>query len=110
MDLDQNEQKVWSFVQRDYQVESELGQGSFAKVVKAKCKLTGKHVAIKLIDNIFEGRTSLKNTLRELQIMHELSKMDGNTFTVKMLDVILPVKRKSDLQNFDFLFIVMNYV
>lgn len=110
MDLEPKEKHIWSHVSRDYQVEQELGRSKSTKVYMAKCKLTGGHVAIKLIQNVFKNRDTLKNTLRELQIMHELSKMDGNIFTVKILDVILPVNKKTDLQTFDYLFIVMNWV
>ena len=42
--------------------------------------------------------------------MHELTKMDANIFTVKMLDVILPAKSKEELESFDDLFIVMTLV
>lgn len=42
--------------------------------------------------------------------MHELTKMDANIFTVKMLDVILPAKSKEQLESFHDLFIVMTLV
>lgn len=42
--------------------------------------------------------------------MDELSKMEGNIYTVKMLDVILPVNKPEDLQSFQFMFIVMEYI
>ena len=42
--------------------------------------------------------------------MHELTQMEGNEFTVKLLDIILPVKNKADLFSFNDLLIVMTLV
>ena len=42
--------------------------------------------------------------------MHELSQMKNNKYTVRMLDVILPVESKADLLQFKDLFIVMSLV
>lgn len=95
---------------QDYQIQRILGQGTYGYVVKAKCKLSGRDVAIKLIRNIFETASMSRFTLRELQLMDELSKMEGNIYTVKMLDVILPVNKPEDLQSFQFMFIVMEYI
>ena len=36
--------------------------------------------------------------------------MEENIFTVKMLDMILPLKKRADLETFDHVFIVMEYV
>lgn len=110
MNIEKQYDCIWDHVRDDYILEGELGQGAYATVVKAKCKLTGRQVAIKLIHNIFLSKHSMKNTLRELQLMHELTKMDGNSFTTKMLDVILPVRNEQDLNSFKSIFIVMNCV
>ena len=42
--------------------------------------------------------------------MHELSKMPGNIYTVKLLDIIIPCEETDDLKTFDHIFIVMDYV
>ena len=36
--------------------------------------------------------------------------MKHNWYTVKLLDIILPVKSKSDLLSFNYLFMVMSFV
>ena len=42
--------------------------------------------------------------------MHELTKMDDNIFTVKLLDIILPAKNDEELQQINDLFIVTTLV
>ena len=68
-----------------------LGEGSNGKVVKAKCRLSGRHVAIKMVENIFCDTYAARCILREVQVMHQLSKMEENIFTVKLRDILLPV-------------------
>ena len=63
-----------------------------------------------MIQGIFDGAQISINTLRELQLMHELTQMEGNDFTVKLLDIIMPVKKKADLFSFNDLLIVMTLV
>lgn len=73
MNFELEENKVWDNVSRDYEIEKVLGRGRYGKVVKAKCKLTGKHVAIKLIEDIFSMKDIARGVVRELSILHELS-------------------------------------
>jgi hypothetical protein len=42
--------------------------------------------------------------------MHELTNMQGNIFTVKLHDIVIPVTNGTDLYNFDSIFIVMDLV
>ena len=42
--------------------------------------------------------------------MHELTQMQENDFTVKVIDIILPLKSKVDIFYFDHLLIVMTLV
>ena len=44
---------IWSVVSKDYELTKVLGQGSFGRVILAKCRATGSKVAIKLIQNVF---------------------------------------------------------
>ena len=71
-----DDQNIWDCLSPEYQVIGILGQGRYGKVVKAKCKLTGQNVAIKLIRDVFSGKAASRDAVRELQLMHELSHME----------------------------------
>ena len=56
MNSEKNENLIWKYIKRDYEIDAILvTEGTWTKVVKAKCKLTGKFVAIKLMRDIFGG-------------------------------------------------------
>lgn len=78
---------------QDYQPIDGVAAGSFGQVVKAVCKQTGKIVAIKLIEDIFCYKEMPRYVIRELELLHCLSKMKGNIFTIKLIDIILPVNK-----------------
>ena len=101
---------VWQPVMNDYTIIEQIGKGSFGKVIKAKCKNTGKEVAIKLIENIFNEANHARHVLRELHLMHELTNIPGNIFTTKLLDIVLPITENSGSNKFKDIFIVMDYV
>jgi mitogen-activated protein kinase 1/3 len=82
-----------------------VGQGSFGQVVKAQSKTTGQIVAIKLISDIFNNNYNAKKVVREIMIMHQLSKMKENVFTTKLYDIIIA----GDMDTFDSIFLVMDY-
>ena len=63
----------WQQVLQDYDPIDGVGAGSYGKVVKAKCKSTGKTVAIKLIENVFGKYNLPRYMIRELELMHQLS-------------------------------------
>jgi hypothetical protein len=48
--------------------------------------------------------------LREITILKELSKMEKNIFTTKLHDIIVPTDAYRDINKFDHLFLVMEYV
>ena len=102
--------KKWHHVEKDYKIIGSVGSGRYGKVIKAKCKETGKNVAIKLIEDIFEDFDQPRHVIRELQILHELTQMPNNIFTVKIVDVILPITDKRPLRKFKDIFFVMEHV
>jgi len=65
-------------------------------------------VAIKYIANAFDDIHNVKSVYREIAILRQLSAMDDNIFTVKLLDVIIPEAKDDD----DSLgvFLVMSHV
>lgn len=50
---------------KEYHVESELAQGAYAKVYKARCLRTSRSVAIKVINTSEHSPSSLKYILNE---------------------------------------------
>ena len=98
--------KNWSHMIKFYEPLCILGEGSFGQVVKAKCLKTEQVVAIKRLKNIFRHDDLPKYVLRELSLLHQLSMMPDNIFTIKLLDVIIDAKTKEDLQTFDQIFLV----
>lgn len=63
-------------------------------------KPTGKKVAIKKMDNIFEDLVDCKRILREITILKSLK----NKFVVGLFDLIAPTNR----ENFDSIYLVLS--
>mgnify|MGYP001150325504 CR=1 FL=1 len=55
-------------------------------------------VAIKLIGDIENSSYSVRKVLREIIILRKLSEIEGNIFTVKLLDVIIPKCKGTDIE------------
>lgn len=53
-------------------------------------------VAIKLIQNIDKSSYTTRKVLREIIILRKLSEMEENLFTIKLLDVIIPLVEEKD--------------
>jgi serine/threonine protein kinase len=56
-----------------YQVQQVVGAGSSGTVVKALDCVTGRHVAIKRILNVFDCTTNARRVLREIQLLRHLA-------------------------------------
>ena len=56
----------------NYKCEKLLGHGSYGQVCQAIQLSTGKKVAIKKMDNIFEDETDCKRILREVTLLRKL--------------------------------------
>lgn len=59
-------------------------------MVKAYPRDKNQPVAIKYIKNAFNQIEGCKRVLREVCILRNLTKMENNIFTVKLVDVIIP--------------------
>lgn len=67
-----------------------VGKGSYGKVFKAKCRNTGRKVAIKYIDFRNNETNLVLSICREFKISMFLSTRTQNLFTPKLLDVFYP--------------------
>ena len=78
--------------------------------MRAIHKNTESIVNIKYLKNLRTGPIKrMKNLLREVFIMHHLTHMPGNKYTVKLLDIIIPFSKIGTFENsetIDELFII----
>jgi len=85
----------------DYKCEKLLGKGSYGAVAQATHLPTGKKVAIKRMEGVFEDETDCKRILREVKLLRRMK----HPYVVELLDIIEP----SDRSSFDVLYIVLEY-
>lgn len=85
----------------DYECEKLLGTGSYGSVCMATQKSTGKKVAIKRMENIFEDEIDCKRILREITLLRKLK----HPFVVELIEILEP----KDPKNFDTLYTIMEY-
>jgi len=85
-----------------YIVERVLGTGSYGSVCRAIQVSTGKKVAIKRVKNVFEDDIDCKRILREVTLMRKLN----HPSVVKIIEILEP----KDVNNFQALYIVMEYM
>lgn len=76
-----------------------LGTGSYGQVASAVHKPSGKKVAIKKMDNVFDDEIDCKRILREIALLRRLK----HPYVVELFDIIEP----TDLQTFDTLYVVL---
>ena len=93
-------QEKWSKVQLKYKMIKFAGQGSFGVVLKARNRETKETVAIKHIGDAYSDPYTFKKVVREIQILTQLTKMKGNIFTSKLIEIIT---------DGDDIFLVMEY-
>lgn len=85
----------------DYELIKLLGTGSYGNVALATHKKTGKKVAIKKMEGVFEDETDCKRILREVKLLRRL----GHEFVVDLYDIVEP----TDPESYDVLYIVLEY-
>ena len=85
----------------NYKCEKLLGSGAYGQVAQAIQLSTGKRVAIKKMDNIFEDETDCKRILREVTLLRKLR----HPCVVDLIEICLP----SDPENFTTLYVVMEF-
>lgn len=92
--------KKWE-VGSNYKCEKLLGSGSYGQVAQALQLSTGKRVAIKKMDNIFEDDVDCKRILREVTLLRKLR----HPCVVELIEICQP----SDPQNFTTIYVVMEF-
>ena len=92
--------KSWD-VGANYKCEKLLGSGSYGQVAQAIQLSTGKRVAIKKMDNIFEDETDCKRILREVTLLRKLR----HPCVVELIEICLP----ADPEKFTTLYVVMEF-
>jgi mitogen-activated protein kinase 1/3 len=85
----------------NYEIIKQIGSGSYGYVVEATQKSSGKKVAIKRLNKIFDDVVDCKRILREVALLRNLS--HGNL--VNIIEIIEP----TDLKTFDTLYVVLEY-
>ena len=93
-------QDIWD-VGPNYTLEKFIGQGSYGSVYLGRHIESGKKVAIKKIINVFDNYQECKQILRSIRILRKLR----HPCIVKIIEIIEP----EDLQNFNEIYIVMEY-
>lgn len=99
----------WKIIRDEYKLLDVIGEGTFGKVIKARHRQTSRQVAIKFIEADFTSINTLRNIIRELQILRQFSMMKENIFTTKLLDLKLSTK-STKLQEATGIFMVMDFV
>jgi len=88
-------------VSPNYEVVKQIGSGSYGYVVEAIQKSSGKKVAIKRLNKIFDDTIDCKRILREVTLLRKLRYPN----LVNIIEILEP----SDLKNFDTIYVVMEY-
>lgn len=84
-----------------YQIVKQIGSGSYGSVVEAIQKSSGKKVAIKRLNGVFEDLIDCKRILREVTLLRKLNHPN----LIRVLDILEP----EDPANFENLYVVLEY-
>src|SRR5688500_8538211 len=85
----------------NYEIVKHIGSGSYGYVVEAIQKSTGKKVAIKRLNNIFEDTIDCKRILREVVLL----KMLNHPNLVNIIEIL----EASDLKKFETIYVVLEH-
>ena len=80
----------WTPILEQYSIDEVLHVDNGMCLAKATNYQTKAKVHIKFVNNLRKDRNKTVMLLRELLILHELTIMPDNIFTVKLVNIILP--------------------
>jgi mitogen-activated protein kinase 1/3 len=86
-------------VGEDYELVKLLGSGSYGQVASAVHKPTGRKVAIKKMDGVFDDEIDCKRILREVTLLRRLK----HPYVVELFDIIEP----KNIETFETLYVVL---
>jgi len=100
-DVFQMKKSLRKTLSKKYEILGYLGKGSYGCVSKAKCRETGRLVALKTMKNAQLTEYELIKLLREIQIMRrfnqildkfdtEKDKGEGYPFILELIDIVTP--------------------
>lgn len=104
--------KQWKIIKQNYSITRFMGEGSYGEVVKARHRTTREVVAIKMLKFNFNNIHLIRNVIRELAILRQLTMMDNNYFTITLKELVVPVdiETEAGLKKLNHLFIVTEFV
>ena len=101
----------WKFITDQYELLDYLGKGSNGQVVKARSLNDGTTVAIKFLKNSMQNTYDARKLISEVRTLRKLSAVNGNVFTTKLYDIIVPDSFSvDDDKPIPYIFIVMEYL
>jgi serine/threonine protein kinase len=106
MDLDEQ-------ISENYKVLGFIDKGAYGMVYHAQHIPTGTQVAIKvqkLAQKNPQRQNHLIKLIREVQVLHKLSKMANNQFTVQLLDVFTNHEAYEEPSKLTKVYLVMEYI
>lgn len=86
----------------NYECEKIIGVGSYGSVCRAIQRSTGRKVAIKRMQNIFEDEVDCKRILREITLLRKLD----HPAIVKIIEILEP----RDPANYQTIYVVMEFM
>lgn len=89
-------------VGNNYECEKIIGVGSYGSVCRATQRSTGRKVAIKRMQNIFEDEVDCKRILREITLLRKLD----HPAIVKIVEILEP----RDPANYHTIYVVMEFM
>jgi len=105
-------------IEKRYEIIKVIGKGSYGCVTKAKCKETGKLVALKVMKNQTKTEYEIIKLLREIQLLRRLNevyqkasrkiypndpKSQENPFIPVLLDIMCPIKKLKKPSNLNLM-------
>ena len=78
---------IWLSAAKNYKLEKMIGAGSFGQVAKARCIVTDKIVAIKLIHDINQNEYNYVKIFREMRLLKMMSQPNGDVPVTKLIDL-----------------------
>ena len=80
--------KVWDCMEKEYELENVIGNGSYGQVVHGRNRVTGQSVAIKLLKDVFSSEYDVMKVIREIQLLRHFRQMDPEgKFVSKLIDI-----------------------